>query len=243
MSCEGGEGIKCRDALEPESIQKCRGLCLNSIEANNNNNNDSLLLLLQPESDVNNEIFASLPGSSSSLPPTPRSDEESSRPNTTVSDKIQPDNLQVMEMEYVTNPTNDFLSNEVEPPLSDEPVHVYKKMSIHIGQEAADFLAKIQHHPPAIQADQPADLSPIDVSKMKPNFKWKIGLWTKVIKSCFYRNFYHLLNIFVLQCSVRCDGGTRVRDVSCYEITTSTLVDDALCTDLKPDDVESCNEV
>lgn len=45
------------------------------------------------------------------------------------------------------------------------------------------------------------------------------------------------------QCSVRCDGGTRVRDVSCYETTTSTLVDDALCTDFKPDDVESCNEV
>jgi hypothetical protein len=46
-----------------------------------------------------------------------------------------------------------------------------------------------------------------------------------------------------VKCSVRCDGGTRVRDVSCYETTTSTLVDDALCTDFKPDDVESCNEV
>lgn len=34
-----------------------------------------------------------------------------------------------------------------------------------------------------------------------------------------------------------------MRDVSCYETTTSTLVDDALCTDFKPDDVESCNEV
>ena len=33
-----------------------------------------------------------------------------------------------------------------------------------------------------------------------------------------------------------------MRDVSCYETTTSTLVDDALCTDDKPDDVESCNE-
>ena len=34
-----------------------------------------------------------------------------------------------------------------------------------------------------------------------------------------------------------------MRDVSCYEMTTTTLVDDALCIDLKPDDVESCNEV
>lgn len=48
---------------------------------------------------------------------------------------------------------------------------------------------------------------------------------------------------FFFKCSVRCDGGTRVRDVSCYETTTSTLVDDALCTDDKPEDVESCNEV
>ena len=52
-----------------------------------------------------------------------------------------------------------------------------------------------------------------------------------------------VLFYFVFQCSVRCDGGTRVRDVSCYEMTTTTLVDDALCIDLKPDDVESCNEV
>jgi hypothetical protein len=58
-------------------------------------------------------------------------------------------------------------------------------MSIHIGQDAADFLAKIQYHPPAIQSDQPVDLSLFDVSKMKPSFKWKIGLWTKV--SWFYK--------------------------------------------------------
>ena len=179
VSCEGGEGIKCRDAIEPESIQKCRGFCLNSLEPTNNN--DSLLLLLKPESEVDNEIFASLPGSSSSaLLTTPIYYEESPRPDFSVSDKIQPDSLQVMEMEIVTNPTDDLLSNDVEAPLSDEPLHVYKKMSIHIGQDAADFLAKIQYHPPAIQSDQPVDASLFDVSKMKPSFKWKIGLWTKV---------------------------------------------------------------
>ena len=34
-----------------------------------------------------------------------------------------------------------------------------------------------------------------------------------------------------------------MRDVSCYEMTTSTLVDDALCTDVKANDFEPCNEV
>lgn len=47
----------------------------------------------------------------------------------------------------------------------------------------------------------------------------------------------------MVQCSAKCDGGTRVRDVSCYEMTTSTLVDDDLCVDEKLDDVEPCNEV
>jgi hypothetical protein len=51
-------------------------------------------------------------------------------------------------------------------------------MSIHLGDDAALFLAKIQ-----VQSDQPNDESKasIDVSKIKPTFKWKIGLWTRVI--------------------------------------------------------------
>uniref|UniRef100_A0A0P5WCA6 A disintegrin and metalloproteinase with thrombospondin motifs n=3 Tax=Daphnia magna TaxID=35525 RepID=A0A0P5WCA6_9CRUS len=225
--CDGG--LKCRDLLEPESIQKCRGLCLNAeISGDTFNSTTDVNTTSNPqtasphliEPEINNEILNLL--IPSAVPSTVGVSNDR-RPDFYVEDKILPENLKIMEMQVVTaNPLAsarpELDTNDVE--LADEAYlgHSYKKMSIHIGDDAALFLAKIQ-----VQSDQPNDSkSSIDVSKIKPTFKWKIGLWTR--------------------CSVRCDGGTRVRDVSCYETTTSTLVDDALCTDFKPDDVESCNE-
>lgn len=104
------------------------------------------------------------------------------RPDFYVEDKILPENLKIMEMQVVTaNPLAsarpELDTNDVE--LADEAYlgHSYKKMSIHIGDDAALFLAKIQ-----VQSDQPNDSkSSIDVSKIKPTFKWKIGLWTRVM--------------------------------------------------------------
>lgn len=210
--------------------------------------------LIEPE--INNEILNLL------IPSTVPNNEgitSEKRPEFYVEDKIQPENLKVMEMQIIN--ADPMASNQSSRPeletndieLSDqayEPGHSYKKMSIHIGDDAALFLAKIQ-----VQSDQPDESHhhSIDVSKIKPTFKWKIGLWTRVkyFNSFFvfyyWNKIYNLIKSLVcflkIKCSVRCDGGTRVRDVSCYEITTSTLVDDALCTDFKPDDVESCNEV
>lgn len=85
-----------------------------------------------------------------------------------------------MDMQFVNaDPTNslpDINSNDVE--LSDDALanqgHSYKKMSIHIGEDAALFLAKVN-----VQSDQPGEAS-IDVSKIRPTFKWRIGLWTRV---------------------------------------------------------------
>ena len=181
--------MKCRDLLEPESIQKCRGLCLNaefSGDALNgtfeNNRTSDILLGSSPhfiEPDINNEILNLL--IPSAVPSTVGATSER-RPDFYVEDKIQPDNLKVMEMQIVTaNPLGstrpELDTNDVE--LSDEAFqgHGYKKMSIHIGDDAALFLAKIQ-----VQSDQPDESkASIDVSKIKPTFKWKIGLWTRVI--------------------------------------------------------------
>lgn len=128
--------------------------------------------LIEPE--INNEILNLL--IPSTVPNNIGADSDR-RPDSYVEDKIQPENLKVMEMQIVTadpllaRPELD--SNDVE--LADEAYqgHSYKKMSIHIGDDAALFLAKIQ-----VQSDQPE--ASIDVSKIKPSFKWKIGLWTRV---------------------------------------------------------------
>lgn len=135
--------------------------------------------LIEPE--INNEILNLL------LPSTvPSTDGATSerRPTFYVEDKIQPENLKVMEMEIVTS---DPLASSSMPELDNNNIeladesyqgHSYKKMSIHIGEDAALFLAKIQ-----VQSDQPDEshAAAIDVSKIKPSFKWKIGLWTRVI--------------------------------------------------------------
>lgn len=151
--------------------------------------------LIEPE--INNEILNLL------IPSTVSNNEgmaTQSRPEFYVEDKIQPQNLKVMEMQIVTAdpmastllPGTEVESNDIE--LADEAYqgHSYKKMSIHIGEDAALFLAKIQ-----VQSDQPAD-SPasIDVSKIKPTFKWKIGLWTRVSQS--YRDTWHDLILFTI---------------------------------------------
>jgi hypothetical protein len=53
-------------------------------------------------------------------------------------------------------------------------------MSIHLGDDAALFLAKIKGQSDQPNYDQPHKAS-VDVSKIKPTFKWEIGLWTRVI--------------------------------------------------------------
>lgn len=130
--------------------------------------------LIEPE--INNEILNLL------IPSTVPNADNDRRPDSYVEDKILPENLKVMEMQIVT--ADPLLSrpeldtNDVE--LADEAYqgHSYKKMSIHIGEDAALFLTKIQ-----VQSDQPEEpQTSIDVSKMKPSFKWKIGLWTRVIE-------------------------------------------------------------
>jgi hypothetical protein len=180
--------LKCRDLLEPESIQKCRGLCLNADwsgdahngTSENNKTSDPLLSPHLIEPDINNEILNLL--IPSAVPSTVGVANER-RPDFYVEDKIQPENLKVMEMQIVTadplgSTRPELDTNDVE--LADEAFqgHSYKKMSIHLGDDAALFLAKIQ-----VQSDQPNDESKasIDVSKIKPTFKWKIGLWTRVI--------------------------------------------------------------
>lgn len=163
----------------------------------------------QMETDINNEILNLL---------LPSSSTDEVRPDTFVEDKIQPDSLKVMEMQFVTDDPLDSNTIDEHQPADHHPPY---KMAVHVGEDAANFLAKL--HPPSNISTDDEPSSTVDLSKMRPTFKWKIGLWTR--------------------CSVKCDGGTRVRDVSCYETTTSTLVDDALCTEDKPEDVESCNEV
>lgn len=171
--------MKCRDQLEPESIQKCRGLCLNGdMRLDNVTTNGDVLVTEtssspQLDSDINNEILNLL------IPSDP------GRPDSFVEDKIQPDNLKVVEMQLVTDhPLVD--SNDIEQ--ADEAYqmsHAQKKMSIHIGEDAANFLAKLQ-------ADQPTDHhdeSSVDLSKIKPSFKWKIGLWTRVTLIPFVSQF------------------------------------------------------
>lgn len=184
--CDGG--LKCRDQLEPESIQKCRGLCLNAemsgdiFDSTTDLNRTSNLQTTSPhliEPDINNEILNLL--IPSAVPGTV-SVSNDRRPDFYVEDKLLPENLKIMEMEVVTanlqasaRPQLD--TNDVE--LADEAYHgqSYKKMSIHIGDDAALFLAKIQ-----LQSDQPDySKNSIDVSKIKPTFKWKIGLWTRVM--------------------------------------------------------------
>lgn len=184
--------MKCRDQFEPESIQKCRGQCINSdlnlaiFNASASVSNDSDLTAAKPhliEPEINNEILNLLVPSKAVSNPLTDGDR---RPDFYVEDKIQPEDLKVMEMEIVTNEPiastsqpllTDLDTNDIE--LSDEAYqggNSYKKMSIHIGEDAALFLAKIQ-----VQSDQPdASQSPIDVTKIKPTFQWKIGLWTKV---------------------------------------------------------------
>lgn len=184
--------MKCRDQFEPESIQKCRGQCINSdlnlaiFNASASVSNDSDLTAAKPhliEPEINNEILNLLVPSKAVANPLTDGDR---RPDFYVEDKIQPEDLKVMEMEIVTNEPiastsqpllTDLDTNDIE--LSDEAYqggHSYKKMSIHIGEDAALFLAKIQ-----VQSDQPDESqSPIDVTKIKPTFQWKIGLWTKV---------------------------------------------------------------
>lgn len=182
--------MKCRDLLEPESIQKCRGLCLNAelsgdalnVTLENDRSIDPLLgaspHLMEP--DINNDMLNLL--IPSALPSTVGVANDR-RPDFYIEDKIQPENLKVMEMQIVTadplgSARPELDTNDVE--LADEAFqggHSYKKMSIHIGEDAALFLAKIQ-----VQSDQPDESkASIDVSKIKPTFKWKIGLWTRVI--------------------------------------------------------------
>ena len=171
--------MKCRDQLEPESIQKCRGLCLNAElgaaenETTTNETSVDLETTLPPphqlEPDINNEIINLL------LPSSTDVDSER-RPDTFVEDKIQPDALKVLEMQLVTaDPSSSLIdSNAIEQ--ADQPA-TFKKMAIHIGDDAANFLAKLQADQPAAEAPPP---SLVDLSKMKPTFKWKIGLWTRV---------------------------------------------------------------
>ena len=172
VSCEGG--FKCRDVAEPDQIQKCRGLCLNSDFGSDNIsiNSNSLPTTLTVDPFLNNDIIHLL------LPSTATAKNiEDNRPDFSIEDKIQPESLKIMEMQFVTvDPLNssDIVSNDIE--VSDEANqgHTYKKMSVHIGEDAALFLAKIN-----VQSDQPGEPS-LDVSKIKPTFKWKIGLWTRV---------------------------------------------------------------
>ena len=95
------------------------------------------------------------------------------RPDYSVEDVVDVDHLQVMEMQNVTFDPSEMDSNDIE--LSDEGFKSslnVKKMSIHLGEDAVNFLQSLQ--PPD------DDGQSIDVSKIKPQFNWKIGLWTKV---------------------------------------------------------------
>lgn len=170
--------MKCRDVLEPESIQKCRGLCLNVDVRNENLNNITSEDLFgettiapittgQIEPEINNDILNMLLTS------------EPSRPNSFIEDKIQPDSLKVIEMKLMTKDLPD--SNDIEQ--ADEAyklAHTPKKMAIHIGEDAANFLAKLQADQPDHHHQHQHQQDTVDLSKMKPSFKWKIGLWTRV---------------------------------------------------------------
>ena len=115
------------------------------------------------------------------------------RPDYFVEDTVQVDGIQVMEMIPVTDlPSNAIDSNNIIQ--SDEGLPAAKttarKMSIHIGEDAMVFLnqiqnqVKIDHHP--LTTTPPL----LDVSKMVPTFKWKIGIWSKVKASLNMSHMY-----------------------------------------------------
>lgn len=102
--CDGG--LKCRDLLEPEFIHKCRGLCLDadcSVDANNatsenNKTSDPLWSPHSIEPDINNETFNLL--IPAAVPSTVGVANER-RPDFYVEDKIQQENLKVIEMQII----------------------------------------------------------------------------------------------------------------------------------------------
>ena len=174
--------MKCRDALEPETIRKCRGPCDGADGRDGNDDGGggggvgvSVGGVAEPE--INNEIIDLLvpavepkksPKSAAGGegPEAPASGESQRRPDVHVEDKVAADRIQVVEMQ----PLDD--SNDIA--LSDAPTSATasKKMSVHVGEDAVLFLDRLA------AARHPADT--IDVAKIKPTFKWKIGQWTRV---------------------------------------------------------------
>ena len=129
------------------------------------------------EPEVNNEILNLL------VPAMEKKkvETEERRPDFYVEDKVAPDQIQVVEMQPVDvgdvgQPQGgaDLDSNDIaladQAPTGFHPPTA-KKMSIHIGEDAVLFLNKVH---------ETADPTWIDVSKIKPTFKWKIGQWTRV---------------------------------------------------------------
>lgn len=175
VSCLGG--MKCRDASEPESIQQCRNACADWSTPTPEITNDIL----------DNDILAEKEEEEAKKEEA----EEEKRPDYMVEDKLSVDDIQVVEMQNVTVDPADMDSNDIK--LSDEGFKSNsnaKKMSIHVGEDAIHFLETLQKLD-NVDDDQQA----IDVSKIKPDFNWKIGLWTKVgfhlilVQSAFYRLF------------------------------------------------------
>lgn len=154
--------MKCRDASEPESIQQCRNTCADWSTSAPEITNDI----------IDNDIVAE----KEKVKEAGEVKEEEKRPDYAVEDKVSIDDIQVVEMQNVTGDPTEMDSNDIE--LSDEGFKSNsnaKKMSVHVGEDAIRFLEALRKTDD-INDDQQA----IDVSKIKPNFNWKIGLWTKV---------------------------------------------------------------
>ena len=165
--------MKCRDAFEPESIQQCRNACAgwspptpeiaNDILDNDIVAEKEKVKVEEEEEEEEKEEEVT------------EKTEEEKRPDYAVEDKVSVDDIQVLEMQNVTVDPIEMDSNDIE--LSDEGFNIVKKMSIHVGEDAIHFLETLRK---TDEVDADVDDVAIDVSKIKPNFNWKIGLWTKV---------------------------------------------------------------
>ena len=157
--------MKCRDIFEPESVQKCRGSC--DVASGSANNSDSRLHF---EPEINNEILNLLLQAN-------QKDVNYKRADYYVEDKLKVDDIKVVQMENVTVDSNDIeLSDEGFRVGGTGGVAVVKKMSFHVGEDAVNLLSKIQ-----AGGDEEDEGKVVDVAKIKPTFKWKIGSWTRVI--------------------------------------------------------------
>ncbi|GAB6026415.1 ADAM metallopeptidase with thrombospondin type 1 motif [Chamberlinius hualienensis] len=241
--CEGG--LKCRDSVEPLSVRICYRNCStvndgnlslkSEVESSGNKSNVNLTA-----GETFNDNFFDIDEKSNTID-TADNKEKSDQHSTEIisedgnltNDLLNHDNSSdwhlgkrdkkhkhLKDGRKIPKRGRKIVVDKVNPDIF-KGVEIrilnHKDINNHLSKENNDFNGDVYAKLANVSKSKSLD------TEMQPEFEWVIKPWST--------------------CSMPCSGGSRYRDVLCYELTTETLVDSGLCNlRQKPNETENCNE-